>query len=653
MKLRAPAVPLITIDPYFSVWSAADELNRSTTVHWTGSPVVMLGIVTVDGKDYRFMGRGDDLPAIEQTMLDITALNTKYRFENESILLDVNFYTSLFTDDLYRLSRPVSYFDAVYSSRDGKEHDVKIILKVSEEICLDKKAQHAVTTEIIDIGGGLHAVKMGSAEQRILCESGDDKRIEWGYFYLCGPAESKSGIERFKPEYFDDEKDPEMTFAVTEFSLKEGETSTALFAYDDIFCLEYFHRKIKAYWKKDGKTIEEAILEAYNERNEFFGKCMKCQERLRRETEENRISCGGYESSSEKYEDLLTLAYRQIIAAHKLAVDENGEVIYISKECFSNGCAATVDVTYPSSPFFLLRNTELLKGMLRPIFRFARSDEWIFDFAPHDVGTYPLVNGQVYGYGENDSVEKRLNCQMPVEECGNMLILTANIAMTDGNADFCETESDILSQWVKYLEKCGTDPENQLCTDDFAGHLAHNCNLALKAIMGIAGYAKILEIQGKTDDAVKYMSEARAMAQSWTERAANDDGSFRLAFDRPGTFSMKYNYVWDKLWHTKLFPPCVFNSEFASNKKHVHPYGMPLDSRKNYTKSDWLVWTAELAPTYGEFIEFITPLWRAYNVSMSRVPMTDWFDTDTANIISFQNRTVQGGLFIKLLEGKF
>jgi hypothetical protein len=71
-----------------------------------------------------------------------------------------------------------------------------------------------------------------------------------------------------------------------------------------------------------------------------------------------------------------------VCAAHKLVYDENGDVLYISKECFSNGCAATVDVSYPSIPLFLCYNPELVRGMMRPIFRFARTDEWEFDFSP-------------------------------------------------------------------------------------------------------------------------------------------------------------------------------------------------------------------------------------------------------------------------------
>ena len=80
---------------------------------------------------------------------------------------------------------------------------------------------------------------------------------------------------------------------------------------------------------------------------------------------------------------------------------------------------------------------------------------------------------------------------------------------------------------------------------------------------------------------------------------------------------------------------------------------MPLDSRKSYTKSDWYIWVACLANYKEDFEEFIAPLWRAYHQSESRVPMTDWYSTVTANICSFKHRSVQGGLFLKLLELPF
>ncbi|MCQ2463239.1 MAG: DUF4965 domain-containing protein, partial [Clostridia bacterium] len=409
MNLRVPCTPLITVDPYFSLWSPADELNEEATVHWTGSPNTLNGFVYVDGEEYRFMGEGEG-KIISQEYKDVSALVTDYLFTCDKIVLSLSFFTPLFTDDLYRLSRPVSYLRIRYDSADGEKHEVRVKLSASEEFCIDKKGEEEVTAQIIKTPGGLDGAKIGSRAQKMLTRCGDDLRIEWGYFYLIADNAAMSV-----------EQADGMTFVSAEIPLEDEKDSFVLFAYDDIKCLEYFGEQLDAYWKTKGLTVLEAADEAYGEADEILCLCREKSEKLFDDAD----AAGG-----EKYAELLCLAYRQVIAAHKPAVDPDGEIIFISKECFSNGCAATVDVTYPSSPMFLLYNTELLKGMLRPIFRFTKSDEWEFDFAPHDAGTYPLLNGQKYGKGGKRYTYRE--AQMPVEECGNMLVMCANISMLDG-----------------------------------------------------------------------------------------------------------------------------------------------------------------------------------------------------------------------------
>lgn len=628
MKLRAPAIPLITVDPYFSVWSQTDVLTDSTTVHWTGKPNTLQGVVTVDGEAFRFMGEGENA-ALNQVHSDISALVTDYVFANDKIVLSLSFYTALLPEDLFRLSRPVSYLRASYESADGAAHHVTLRLTASEEFCINLKGSEAVETEAVDLQNA-KAIRIGSKAQNMLTRDGDDLRIEWGYFYLAGAEDCVTETVNVA----------DMACVTIEKSLAESENAYFTFAYDDIKSLVYFGEPVDAYWRKERLPFNTMLENALGESEGMLEECRTFGDALFDEAE----SAGG-----EKYAELCSLAYRQAVAGHKLALSPEGEALFISKECFSNGCAATVDVTYPSTPLFLRYNTELVKGMLRPIFRYTDTEEWEFDFAPHDAGTYPLVNGQKYGRGSGTRAEW-LRCQMPVEECGNMIVTVANISLMDGNTDFADKYEDKLASWVRYLIEYGEDPANQLCTDDFAGHMAHNCNLSLKAIMGVMGYGLIMKMRGNTAAYAEYAAKAKAMAASWVERSANEDGSFRLAFDRPYTFSMKYNIVWDKLWGTRLFAPSVMYAEFASNFKHFNAYGMPLDNRKDYTKSDWLVWTAMLAPTKAEFEAYVAPLWQAYNVSPSRVPMTDWYDTVTSQMVGFRARTVQGGLFIKLLE---
>ncbi|MBR5632592.1 MAG: DUF4965 domain-containing protein [Clostridia bacterium] len=632
MKMRPPATPIFNIDPFFSVWTEESVLKN--TVHWTGKPNTMHGRVFVDGTEYHFLGKNmwtcdDCREAVNMTVesTEIDAYSTVITYTNEFIRLTLHLTSPTLVDDLYYASRPVAYAKVAWESIDGRDHDVKVRFTVTEELVLNFKSESRALAEVVGIDG-LTTVKMGNGEQKVLNRSGDDMRIDWGHMYVSVKGEGKIGQIVYDGMY-----------AITLEADVKNE-ALFLFAYDDTYSIQYFGENLKAYWKHDGKTIESAIAEAAEDYSEVLARCNAFSDKLKSEATEK----GG-----EKYAELLMLAIRQVMAAHKLVVDNDGNYLFISKECHSNGCAATVDVTYPSAPLFLLYNTELLKGMIRPVMRYAATDEWTFDFAPHDVGQYPLVNGQVYGVDRKGKVTIHEKYQMPVEECGNLIILFAAIAEADGSVDFAKDHIDTLRQWSRYLIKYGLDPENQLCTDDFAGHLAHNVNLSIKAIMGIAGFSRILEKIGEADEAAELMATARSYAASLIERATNSDGSYRLAYDKPETFSLKYNSVWDKLWGTGLFPDEFYKGEVERYKKEILPYGVPLDSREKYTKSDWLVWAATLADNKEDFNTIVESLWRAYDTMRTRAPMTDWYYADTSHMTGFRHRTVQGGLFIKLM----
>ena len=185
MRLRAPAYPLITIDPYFSVWSPADKLNDTDTVHWTNSPNVISGIAEIDGKDYRIIGakNSDTIPAMTQISANCNAFSTTYVFEENGVRLKLIFTSPIIPSDLYLLSRPISYLEVIREKTDNKKHTVNVKISVSEQICMNLAGEDDVTTEELTLGK-LNSVKMGTVSQKILARMGDDLRIDWGYFYL-------------------------------------------------------------------------------------------------------------------------------------------------------------------------------------------------------------------------------------------------------------------------------------------------------------------------------------------------------------------------------------------------------------------------------------------------------------------------------------
>src|SRR5699024_4743544 len=310
-----------------------------------------------------------------------------------------------------------------------------------------------------------------------------------------------------------------------------------------------------------------------------------------------------------------------------------------SKENFSNGSIGTVDIMYPTSPVLLYYNPDLLKGMLRPIFYYVESGKWAKPFAPHDVGTYPIANGQTYG-GD-----------MPVEESGNMLITTAAIAEVEGDASFAKKHWNTLTQWANYLLQFGMDPKYQLTTDDFAGRTAHNANLSLKAIMGIASYGEMADMLGKKKLATTYVDTARSMAKKWIKKAKEGD-HYKLTFTKSNSWSQKYNLVWDKVFDWNIFPDKVARKAIAFYLTKQNKYGLPLDSRATYTKSDWINWTATLAGDKATFKKFIAPVFKAYDETQDRVPLSDWYQTTDASQVGFQASSVVGGFFMKMLQVK-
>lgn len=764
---RAPAYPLVTHDPYFSIWSFTDSLNAQPTRHWTGTDHALTGFITVDGKSYRFLGdrskvyesilpasdnrdyearytetepagnwtessfddaswktgrapfgdnpsmaktewksgslwmrrsfelpegnldkvflklqhddnvqvflngtkiydvqgftnkfiyipiedskilkKGKNFLAIHvlntadgqwldagivkepkavggkaqkalQRSVTVTATKTAYRFTAGPVDLDLDFLSPLLMNDLDILSRPVTYITMRVKPNDGTTHKVRVSFGASTNIAANSPSQKVATSQYHQ--QGLSFLKAGTIEQPVLQKKGDDLRIDWGYMYVA--AAKSPDIKQ--------SVDAKMLNTVINFpSATASQSRTIMFAYDDGYAIQFFGKNLKAWWKEKGISIESLLAKANAEYKSIAAKADAFDKEMYR----NAAKAGG-----EEYAQLCEMAYRQSIAAHKLLKSPNGELLFLSKENYSNGSINTVDITYPSAPLYLLYNPDLLKGMMNGIFYYSESGRWKKPFAAHDIGTYPLANGQAYGE------------DMPVEETGNMLILAAAIEKMEGNADYAKKHWKTLSAWVDYLVQYGFDPANQLCTDDFAGHLARNANLSIKAIMGIASYARLADVLGHKDIAKKYSDTAKSMVPRWMKMADAGD-HYALTFDNNESWSQKYNMVWDKILGFNLFPKEVYQEEIKFYLQKQNEYGLPLDSRKTYTKSDWILWTATMADNDAAFKALVKPVYNYARTTATRVPLSDWHETTDGKQVGFQARSVVGGYFIKMLE---
>ena len=635
--MKLPSYPIITVDPFFSIWSRSENLNDADTYLWCGIRKPMKGTVTVDGKAYRFLGAGNE-EKIPQVKTEILPYISSYTFENESIRLVFRTWSPLLLDDFHMLATPVGYLDFEVQNLTETEKDVSVSIEASEELCYDRKVKETVC--FTSNYSGFKYAKMGRIKQNPIYISGDGVSADWGYYLIAGGEVSASRYGIKATQNVKVNKIQRMSFAM---------------AYDDIYSIEYFGEKLKGLWTEKFSSIEEALKYCCDNRQELLNK-IKAQ---------NEMILKDSKSFGENYQKILAAAARQVLAGHKLVRNSKGELLYMSKECHSNGCINTVDVSYPALPMYLIYAPELVKAMCTGIFTFANMPLWGADYAPHDIGRYPWANGQVYAlkpqyHLPNHRIsyrkvykKKSMNIfmpqfQMPVEECGNMLVMAYTYYKASGDKEFLKENFELLSKWSDFLSKKGIDLDNQLCTDDFAGHSKRNVNLAIKSIMGRACYNRICEALGIADES---LDEAKRDADRLIE-LCESDSYLPFALSKKNSWSLKYNLVWDIVLGFNIFPEKLYEAESEKYRQELNAYGVPLDSRKDFTKTDWMLWAACLDKT-GENVEtFSKTIVKFLAESESKVCFCDWYDTKTAKQCGFDHRTVQAGLWMPVLNAK-
>jgi hypothetical protein len=581
----------------------------------------------------------------EQKRVELNATQTIYEFDCGDVDLTVIFTSPLLLQDLDLLARPVSYVSFKAKSKDRSSHNVEVYFGASTDIAVNSPEQKVTARQYTS--ADLAILKAGTEAQPVLEKKGDLIRIDWGHMYVAAP---KSANPR---QYISPASQAIASFAAGTKNSSKGNTEGkslmlntvvplgkvgreakeryVLLGYDELYSIRYFNEDLQPWFKAHNSGgMDQELARAASDYKRVINQC---------ETFDKQMYQDAKNAGGQEYADLCELAYRQAIAAHTLVKSPEGELLFLSKENNSNGSINTVDVTYPSAPLFLVYNPDLLKGMLNGIFYYSESGKWQKPFAAHDLGTYPIATGQTYGE------------DMPVEESGNMLILTGAIAQAEGNADYAKEHWKTLTTWAEYLKESGFDPANQLSTDDFAGHLARNANLSVKAILALASYGKLAGMLGDSATEKQYLEMAREMARKWMQLAEDGD-HYTLAFEQEGSWSQKYNLVWDDILDLNVFPASVKEKEIDFYLAKQQDYGLPLDSRRTYTKSDWVLWTATLADEEADFKALVEPIWKYANETPDRVPISDWHETTNAKVMNFRARSVVGGYFIKLLEAK-
>ncbi len=654
---RPPSVPLVACNPLFSIWSNADKLTDDVPRHWTKKANRLTSMIRVDGTTLRLMG---DEPAAVQPMPQLgfaTVLPTRsiYQFEGSGVHVTLTFFTPMLPTDVDVLSRPLTYLTWNVRSTDGQPHAASVFFSASGELAVDHPSQKVVSQRAQV--PGFVALRTGTQTQAYVKRQGDDSRIDWGYAYVAADANGAKGAMAPRQACFDafaNDGSVPADDAAGPRAVSDGDPTLALtidlgkvtpaaaverraeVAYDDVYAIDFFGRKTPGFWRRTpGMDGEKLIALADQQYPELLAKC----EAFDRDLLTDVAKVGG-----DDYAYMCSLAYRQSIAGCGIAADANGQPMMFTKENGSDGNLATVDVLFPMAPVVVFLSPTLAKATVAPVFQYASSPQWKLPYAPHDLGEYPAAFTRASADGLQDHSEA-----MPVEESGNMIILADAIAHCDGNTHFSDPWWPTMTKWVNYLEKFGPDPEEQLCTDDFNGRLAHNSNLGVKAIVGLGAYADLAKMRGDTATYNRYIGLARADAKNWMKQAGDGD-HYRLAYNKPGSWSQVYNLIWDPILGLDVFPKEVAEQEVAHYKTVLQPYGLPLDSRNMKSKADWTAWAASLADSKDDFQTLIAPMQHYLQTTPDRVPFSDGYFVDRPEHYNFFHaRPVIGGVFVRML----
>ena len=671
-KRLLPAYPLFVKDPYFSIWHTSEELNGKDTSFWTGRTKRTYGIIKANNKSYAFLGNVKEVEKLTQTSLQVTTFRTIYGFTCEEFDLEVLFFSPLPITDYEIWSCPVTYVEYKITPK-TQLSDINVYLCLHEEWCYYGKENKDVRGDVFILNEGKEVAWFGLNCQHVFNRTGDRFGADWGYYFVVADSCFYHTIEDFNKitecEYTSElKKTKYITAQNTHGSTSEQISGKILVAFDDIVSINYFGQMLQGYFFSDGRNIMDAVKFSLKEYDRI---CKVCEE-------EERYLEKKAKPYGEKYLALLNATYRQVLASHKLVKDRKGRLLLISKECGSGGCVATVDVTYPTMPFFLVLRPELLKATIEPIFEFANMDAWTYEYAPHDAGVYPFCNGQFYGiqnkesgkYGRSISYQGEdfrkvvlpqyyfypkgsdlysHEKQMPIEESADMIIICLTYLLVTDDKKYLEDKLPLLQQWCDYLVKKGLIPENQLCTDDFLKLINKNVNLSIKATVAIKSFAKILEIFGKNGG--YYSDIAKSRAQELKNMFGNKVMPF--AFDDEGeTFSMKYNLAPDKFLKLNVFDEETVNRELQNCLSSCGDFGFPLDNNTALTKCDWMLWMATLTDDKKEQKKIISIVHNFIINGTDRVPFADLYDCNTGIAEEFTNRTVIGSTFVLLLKDK-
>lgn len=667
----AQSYPLSVRSPYVSTWLAGGNnggnLNGAWPAFWQGQINGWAGYVRVDGVVYNFLGAPNVAGASKAVQKSAEFTATRSRFVLTAGPVDVTaiFLSPVEPTDLLRQSYPFSYLTVYVNSNDGNAHNVQVYTDISAEWVSGDRSLTAVWNTTASSTVVSHQISLQS--QSLFTENRD--QIQYGSAYYgitfhsgVTYATGQDTVVRAKfiqTGQLDNSRDtnfrainnnwPVFALAKDWGSVVESGSNPAVFvvghARDPVIKYVLANGQFenrRPYWASKFSSAQ-AVLEQMLTSAEYDHSTAAA------DAFDNKINSDANAISAD-YAHIVAISARQVFGGIEITLPpslDTSDVKVFLKEISSDGNVNTVDVIFPAWPALLYTNPELGRYLLEPLFKFMQTGQYPHQFSCHDLGaSYPNAIAHLGGDDEN----------MPVEESGNMIIMALSYAQKTGKTDQLSANYNLLTQWSQFLINDSLIPANQISTDDFAGPLANQTNLAIKGTIAIQAMSTIATLLGKTADATKYAQIAASYAPQIVNFAKSSTGAhLTLSYGASDTWGLTYNLYAQKLLKLSVFPDSLFQSQTAWYSSHFNQYGIILDTRHTYTKSDWETWTAAIVTDTGVRDNIIRHLVAWQTDGIPNQPFSDFYDTTNGDAVrngvgdeAFRNRPVVGGHFALL-----
>ncbi|KAF4120020.1 protein of unknown function (DUF1793) [Geosmithia morbida] len=641
LPVRAPSVPLAVRSPYLNTWlngpkgESKGYLAGQWAQFWTGAALGWQGFVKVDGENFNWMGAHPGVPLVDQVSLEYTSTKTIFTMRvGTKIEMRIEFLTPVFPDDIKRQSMTSSYLEVAVKSIDGKAHDVQLYADVSGQWASGDPSAGLEWANGTQDGVIYH--KFWRAQQRVFEETVE--QASWGNWYWATTDTANEGAlantmdRNFRPI----ERDwPVFGLAHNLGPVSDGwERSLFTIGYTQEVATQFVGaskqaQNLTSYWRQ--YYSEQSLVSV------FFHDWAHAQEastRLDRKVADDSTAAAGRD-----YLTLTSLTVRQTFGA--LAFTGSGDDVMVwQKEISSGSFIQTVDVIFPTWPFMLYFNPNLIRWSLSSLVENQEAGNYPNDSAMHDLGRYPNALGYPDG---ND-------WPMPLEESANMVIMMLSYAQKMGDTAYLRQHQRILEKWGQHLVDNSRVPVNQMTTDDFAGSAANQTNLALKGIIALRAMGEVENLLAARNQQQTYTTVAGEYLDFWIANAMNANASTpraMLQYNVPNSYNLLYNLYADRALRLRFVPESVYDAQSKFYPTVLGEYGIVLDTRNDWTKLDWEMFSAAVASreTCAMVVETIA---RWIGQSPTDRALTDLYDVRTGDFPSarlFTARPVVGGAF--------